>query len=336
MTEYIYIVLKKENTKMADLLDAHSLTEADILSLVDEAKTLKSILETREIKKLPTLRGKTIVSAFYENSTRTRVSFETAGKRLSADVINVSVGVSSVAKGESLEDMVLTLSALGADALILRHPHSGSAAQVARWTKRAGFSPAIINAGDGLHEHPTQALLDVMTILENFDTVRGLNVTIVGDIAHSRVARSNVGILSTLGANITLVSPPTLTPTGVDMWPHVHSTHDLDSVLPSTDVLMLLRVQQERMTIDYYPSAGEYSSDYGFNNARSLLLPAHAIVLHPGPMVRDMEISYEQGASPRSRVLEQVKNGVYMRMAVLYRCIYDTTIPNLSNSAELS
>jgi aspartate carbamoyltransferase catalytic subunit len=263
---------------------------------------------------------------FYENSTRTRVSFEVAGKWMSADVINVSAAGSSVGKGESLRDTALTLRAAGADALIIRHPASGAAHQLAAWTSTPDGGPAVVNAGDGMHEHPTQALLDALTIRQRLGGIEGRRVVIVGDILHSRVARSNVMLLHTLGAEVVLVAPPTLLPVGVDGWP-VTVSHDLDAELPAADAVLMLRVQAERMNGGFFPSAREYSIRYGLSQRRLDLLPEHAVVLHPGPMLRGMEIASAVADSPRAAVLQQVTNGVHMRMAVLFRLLVGTEAP---------
>jgi aspartate carbamoyltransferase catalytic subunit len=266
----------------------------------------------RPVKKLPTLRGRTVVNLFYEDSTRTRISFEAAAKRLSADVINFSAKGSSVAKGESLKDTALTLEAMGADAVVIRHSASGAPHRLAAWVRGS-----VVNAGDGTHEHPTQALLDAFTMRRRLGRLDGLRVTIVGDVLHSRVARSNVLLLSTLGAEVTLVAPPTLLPVAVGGWP-CSVSYDLDTALPKADVVMMLRVQQERMNAAYFPSVREYSRRYGLDGARMALLPDHGIVMHPGPMNRGVEIAAEVADSVRSTIVEQVTNGVSVRMAVLY------------------
>jgi len=299
------------------LISAADLTRGDALLILDTAEELAHLAD-RPIKKLPTLRGRTVVNLFYEDSTRTRISFEAAAKRLSADVINFSAKGSSVAKGESLKDTALTLEAMGADAVIIRHGASGAAHRLAGWVQGS-----VLNAGDGTHEHPTQALLDAFTIRRRLrETARGagldgLRVTIVGDVLHSRVARSNVLLLSTLGAEVTLAAPPTLLPLAVGSWPCAVS-YDLDSELSKSDVVMMLRVQQERMTAAYFPSVREYSRRYGLDSARMAQLPERAIVMHPGPMNRGVEIAAGVADSPRSTVVEQVANGVSVRMAVLY------------------
>jgi aspartate carbamoyltransferase catalytic subunit len=305
------------------LISAGDLTRDDALLILDTADELAQLQE-RPIKKLPTLRGRTVVNLFFEDSTRTRISFEAAAKRLSADVINFSAKGSSVAKGESLKDTALTLEAMGADAVVVRHSASGTPHRLANWVRGS-----IVNAGDGQHEHPTQALLDAFTIRRRLcgpgtstgsatgGGLDGLRVTIVGDILHSRVARSNVLLLSTLGAEVTLVAPPTLQPYDAGGWP-CGTGYDLDATLPKSDVVMMLRVQRERMNAAYFPSEREYSRRYGLDAARMAMLPEHAIVMHPGPMNRGVEIAAEVADSTRSTIVEQVANGVSIRMAVLY------------------
>ena len=293
------------------LLSARDLDREQALLVLDTAETLSEIAK-RPIKKLPTLRGRTVVNLFYEDSTRTRTSFELAAKRLSADVINFSAKGSSVSKGESLKDTAWTLEAMGADAVVIRHSASGAPHRLAGWIKGS-----VINAGDGTHEHPTQALLDAYTMRQRLGRLEGLRVTIVGDIIHSRVARSNVWLLSTLGAETTLVAPPTLLPVGVDEWPATVS-YDLDAALPKSDVVMMLRVQRERMGAAYFPSSREYSRRYGLDADRMAMLPDDAIVMHPGPMNRGVEIAAEVADSVRSTIVDQVTNGVSVRMALLY------------------
>jgi len=310
------------------LLSAGDLTRDQATAILDDADRFRQALLGREVKKLPTLRGRTIITMFYENSTRTRVSFEVAGKWMSADVINVSASGSSVSKGESLRDTALTLRAAGADALIVRHPASGAAQQLAEWTAEhdGGVSvggPSVINAGDGTHEHPTQALLDALTLRQRLGGIEGRRVVIVGDVLHSRVARSNVLLLHTLGAEVVLVSPPTLLPVGVSDWP-VTVSHDLDAELPAADAVLMLRVQAERMNGGFFPSTREYSVLYGLSDRRQALLPDHAVVLHPGPMLRGMEIAFAVADSPKSAVLQQVSNGVHVRMAVLFHLLVGT------------
>jgi aspartate carbamoyltransferase catalytic subunit len=296
------------------LRSAADLDAATATLILDTAAEMAA-LAGREVKKLPTLRGRTVVNLFYEDSTRTRISFEAAAKRLSADVINFSAKGSSVSKGESLKDTALTLQAMGADAVVIRHSASGAPHRLASWV-----DGSVINAGDGTHEHPTQALLDAYTMRSRLGRLDGLKVAIVGDVLHSRVARSNVLLLTTLGAEITLVGPPTLIPVDISaaLSPATKVSYDLDSVLPEMDVVMMLRVQTERMQDSYFPSAREYSRRYGLDVARMRKLPEHAIVMHPGPMNRGMEIAPEVADSSRSTIVEQVANGVSARMAVLY------------------
>jgi aspartate carbamoyltransferase catalytic subunit len=279
------------------------------------------------MKKLPTLRGRTIVNLFAEDSTRTRISFEAAAKRLSADVINFGAKVSSLSKGESLKDTALTLQAMGADAVIIRHGASGAPVRLA---DSAWMSGSVINAGDGTHEHPSQALLDAFTIRKHCTKgggdLAGLRIGIVGDVLHSRVARSNVLLLALLGAHVTLIAPPTLLPFGVESWP-VDISYDFDSVLPSLDAVMMLRVQQERMKELFFPNAREYSRYFGLNTDRLNALHPGAIVMHPGPMNRGLEITAESADSARSVIVEQVANGVSVRMAILYLLLAgDTSI----------
>jgi aspartate carbamoyltransferase catalytic subunit len=311
------------------LISAGDLSRDDAVLILDTAEELASV-EGRPIRKLPTLRGLTVVNLFYEDSTRTRTSFEAAAKRLSADVINFSAKGSSVAKGESLKDTALTLEAMGTDAVVIRHPASGAPRRLTDWV-----SGRVVNAGDGTHEHPTQALLDAFTIRQRLgggplagdsagrpggtrgQGLDGIRVTIVGDVLHSRVARSNVLLLSTLGAQVTMVAPPTLMPHAIDTWP-CRSSYDLDAELRKSDVVMMLRVQQERMTAAYFPTVREYRRRYGLDTGRMALLPEHAIVMHPGPMNRGVEIAAEVADSDRSTIVAQVANGVTVRMAVLY------------------
>jgi aspartate carbamoyltransferase catalytic subunit len=299
------------------LLSAADLGREDALLILDTAEHLDRALSGREVKKLPPLRGRTVVNLFYEDSTRTRTSFELAAKRLSADVVNFAAKGSSVSKGESLKDTALTLEAMGADAVVIRHSYSGAAHRLATWVQGS-----VVNAGDGTHEHPTQALLDAFTIRRRLrgatGDLDGLRVAIVGDVLHSRVARSNVALLTTLGARVTLVAPPTLVPRGVENWP-VACVFELDSALADSDVVMMLRVQRERMAGGFFPSAREYSRRYGLDARRMAMLDDNAIVMHPGPMNRGMEIAAEVADDPkRSTIVEQVTNGVSVRMAVLY------------------
>jgi aspartate carbamoyltransferase catalytic subunit len=306
------------------LLSVADLDAAAATGLLDTASRLKDTLLGREVRKLPTLRGRTVVTLFYEDSTRTRVSFEIAGKWMSADTINVSAKGSSVSKGESLRDTSLTISAMGADCVVMRHPASGAAHRVAGWQDRdaatTGTHTSVVNAGDGTHEHPTQALLDAATLRDSLGSIAGRRIGIVGDVLHSRVARSNVLLLSLLGAEVVLIAPPTLLPTGVEEWP-CRVSHSLDAELPALDAVMMLRVQAERMHGGFFPSAREYAIAYGLNENRLGLLPEGAPVLHPGPMVRGMEIAPAVADSSNAKVLAQVRNGVHVRMAVLYHLL---------------
>lgn len=309
---------------MKHLLTTRDLSRDEAVLILDTAGEMAKTQE-REIRKLPTLRGKTVINLFFEDSTRTRISFEAAAKRLSADVINFSAKGSSVAKGESLKDTAQTLQAMGADGVVIRHWASGAAERLATsgWTRGA-----VVNAGDGTHEHPTQALLDAYTIRRHLRDgepgvgLDGLTVAIVGDILHSRVARSDSWLLTTLGARVILVAPPTLVPLGVETWP-VEVAHSLDEALEEYDLdaIMMLRIQLERMTgggAAFFPSPAEYTRLYGLDGTRLARLPKRTIVMHPGPMNRGLEISAEAADSPRSVVVEQVANGVSVRMAVLY------------------
>ena len=302
---------------MRHLLSINDLSAIDAIGILDTATELARINDG-QVKKLPTLRGRTIVNLFAEDSTRTRISFEAAAKRLSADVINFSAKGSSLSKGESLKDTAQTLQAMGADAVVIRHSASGAAQRLAdlEW-----MSGSVINAGDGTHEHPSQALLDAFTIRKHLgkgaSDLKGLRVAIVGDVLHSRVARSNVLLLSMLGADVVLVAPPTLLPVGVESWPATIS-YDFDSVIPNVDVIMMLRVQQERMSDLFFPNSREYSRYFGLNSERMSAMSKHAIVMHPGPMNRGLEIAADVADSARSVIVEQVTNGVNVRMAILY------------------
>jgi len=302
---------------MRHLLSIADLSKVEALSILNTAETLSRVSDG-PMKKLPTLRGRTIVNLFAEDSTRTRISFEAAAKRLSADVINFSAKGSSVSKGESLKDTAQTLQAMGADAVIIRHSASGAAQTLAdnQW-----MSGSVINAGDGTHEHPSQALLDAFTIRKHLghgsDDLTGIRVAIIGDILHSRVARSNVLLLTMLGAHVTLVAPPTLLPVGVESWP-VTISYDFDQVIESVDAVMMLRIQLERMSEMFFPNAREYSRYFGLNKDRLAKMKANAIVMHPGPMNRGLEITADCADSARSVILEQVTNGVSVRMAILY------------------
>ena len=329
---------------MKHLLSAQDLTHEEAVMILDTAEAMAAT-QRHAVKKLPTLRGKTVVNLFFEDSTRTRISFETAAKRLSADVINFSAKGSSVSKGESLKDTAQTIMAMGADAVVVRHRACGAAHLLAH----AGWIDVpVLNAGDGTHQHPTQALLDAMTLRRWYAPggpdsgaaragdgtpapqgrdLAGARVVIVGDVLHSRVARSNVALLTTLGARVTLVAPPTLLPVGMDEWT-CRVRYDLDAAIEEVepDAVMMLRIQRERMSAaggGFFPSPAEYSQAYGLNLARRAAMPSHAIVMHPGPMNRGLEITAEAADDPRSRVIEQVGNGVSVRMAALYLLLAD-------------
>ena len=309
---------------MKHLLSINDISQAEAVTILNTAEELAKATDG-PIKKLPTLRGRTIVNLFAEDSTRTRISFEAAAKRLSADVINFSAKGSSLSKGESLKDTAQTLQAMGADAVIIRHQACGAAARLAdnRW-----MSGAVINAGDGTHEHPSQALLDAFTIRRHLihggDTLDDLHVAIVGDILHSRVARSNVLLLTKLGAKVTLVAPPTLLPVGVENWP-VSITFNFDEIIETVDVVMMLRVQLERMTEMFFPNAREYSRYFGLNADRLRRMKQNSILMHPGPMNRGLEITADSADSARSVIVEQVTNGVNVRMAILYLLLAGTS-----------
>ncbi len=302
---------------MRHLLSIEDLSKADAINILDTSELLSKASDG-PMKKLPTLRGRTIVNLFAEDSTRTRISFEAAAKRLSADVINFSAKGSSVSKGESLKDTAQTLQAMGADAVIIRHSASGAAHTLAahKW-----MSGSVINAGDGTHEHPSQALLDAFTIRKHLahgeSDLTGLHIAIVGDILHSRVARSNVLLLTKLGASVTLVAPPTLMPVGVEQWP-VNLSYNLDEIIDQVDAVMMLRIQLERMSEIFFPNAREYSRYFALNADRVRMMKKNAIIMHPGPMNRGLEITAESADSARSVILDQVRNGVTVRMAILY------------------
>ena len=302
---------------MKHLLSINDISKVEAISILDTAQELARVSDG-PMKKLPTLRGRTIVNLFAEDSTRTRISFEAAAKRLSADVINFSAKGSSISKGESLKDTAQTLQAMGADAVIIRHGASGAAQRLAdsKW-----MSGSVINAGDGTHEHPSQALLDAFTVRKHLskgaNDLTGLRVAIVGDVLHSRVARSNVLLLSKLGAQVILVAPPTLLPVGIDTWP-CQISYDLDEVISNVDAIMMLRIQLERMNELYFPNAREYSRYFGLNSDRIRAMKPEAIVMHPGPMNRGLEITADAADGARSVIVEQVTNGVSIRMAILY------------------
>jgi aspartate carbamoyltransferase catalytic subunit len=313
---------------MKHLLSTRDLDRETAVRILDIAEDMALTAE-REVKKLPTLRGRTVVNLFFEDSTRTRLSFESAAKRLSADVITFSAKGSSVSKGEGLKDTAQTLQAMGADAIVVRHADSGAAHLLAH----SGWIDAhVLNAGDGTHEHPTQALLDAFTMRQRrFGTdsrsrdLSGVRVVIVGDIAHSRVARSNVWLLTTLGAEVHLVAPRTLLPSGVGTWPvRVHENLE-DALAQRPDVVMMLRIQQERMHDAFFPTAREYAREWGLTTERVTALSADTMVMHPGPMNRGLEISSAAADSERSTVLDQVTNGVFIRMAVLYMLVAGAT-----------
>jgi aspartate carbamoyltransferase catalytic subunit len=322
---------------MRHLLSAADLDLAEVRSILDLAEEM-SLVQDRPVKKLPALRGRTVVNLFFEDSTRTRSSFEIAGKWLSADVINVSAKGSSVSKGESLRDTVLTVAAMGVDALVIRHHASGAPWQAAHWT-----DAHVLNAGDGTHEHPTQALLDAFTLRRHFratepdlDTFAGKAIALVGDLTHSRVARSNVLLLQTLGARVILVAPPTLLPSGVESWP-AETTTAFNDVLAEADAVMMLRVQRERMSGGYFPTAREYTVGYGLTRPRLCLMKPGAAICHPGPMNRGLEISADAADAANSLILSQVAAGVAVRMSVLYQLLGgedDAHPPRLEGAAR--
>ena len=304
-------------TRHGDLRNLLSIADLgpDVAAGIDEVMTVTdSFVEVSEraIPMVPALRGRTVVSLFFEDSTRTRLSFETAAKRLSADTMNFSVSTSSVKKGESLRDTIETIEAMGVDAIVVRHASAGVPRQIAQWA-----TSAVINAGDGWHEHPTQALLDCFTIRQRFGDLAGRRIAIVGDVKHSRVARSNIAAFTALGAEVTIVAPPTLLPPSLEGWP-VRVSHDLDAMLPELDVCYLLRMQRERMTEALIPSLREYTSRFGLTEQRAERLADHAIVMHPGPMNRGVEIAASVADGPNCVVIDQVRSGVAVRMAVLF------------------
>ncbi len=293
------------------LLSMHDLTADDITRVLDTAESFREV-GTRVIKKVPALRGRTVVNFFLENSTRTRISFELAAKRLSADVINFTASGSSVAKGESLKDTALTLQAMGADAIVIRHSSSGSPLQLTEWV-----DAHVLNAGDGTHEHPTQGLLDLYTMREKLGRLEGLRVAIVGDVLHSRVARSlSIGLV-TMGANVTFVGPPTLIPPDAESW-GVQVDYDIDGVIGKLDVCYMLRVQKERQRLEFFPSVREYARLFGLTRERAAQLPEGALVMHPGPMNRGVEIASDVADLPHAVIEDQVTNGIATRMALLY------------------
>ena len=303
---------------MKNLLSIDDVSVADVEKIFATAAEMHDV-QTREVKKLPALRGRTVINLFFEDSTRTRSSFEIAGKWLSADVINLSAKGSSTSKGESLRDTALTVTAMGIDGLVIRHPASGAPGQVAAWT-----GVPVINAGDGTHEHPTQALLDAYALTRKLGSLEGKHVAIVGDLTHSRVFRSNIKLLAKLGARVTVVAPPTLMPSGIAAWSEKDgfaASYDLDAVLPEVDAVMMLRVQKERMSGGYFPSAREYAVTYGLTRRRLAMLNPGTPILHPGPMNRGLEISPEAADAADSLILDQVSAGVAVRMSVLYHLL---------------
>jgi len=300
------------------LLSMNDLDKQEILTILDTAETMHEV-QRREVKKLPTLRGRTVVNMFFEDSTRTRSSFELAGKWLSADVINISGKGSSTSKGESLRDTVRTVAAMGVDGFVIRHSASGAAQQVSEWV-----DAVVINAGDGTHEHPTQALLDAYSMRRRLGDLDGRHVAIVGDLTHSRVLRSNLICLKTLGAHVTVVAPPTLMPGGITTWAKsegFETSYDLDAVLPTVDAVMMLRVQRERMSGGFFPTEREYTVGYGLTRERLRSLQEHTVILHPGPMNRGLEIATDAADAAQSLVLDQVSAGVAIRMSVLYHLL---------------
>ena len=295
----------------AHLLGIDGMTRADLEELLELTDTFAEV-GRRPIPKVPALRGRTVATVFFENSTRTRMSFDTAARRLSADTIAFTTGGSSISKGESLRDTVEVVASYGVDALVVRHPMAGTAHRVAGWT-----NASVVNAGDGCHEHPTQALLDCYTLREHRGALDGMRIAIVGDVRHSRVARSNVLAFKTLGAEVVLVAPATLLPPAVEGWP-VTVAHELDPLLGDLDAVYLLRMQRERISEGLIPSIREYAADFGLSAERAARLPAEALILHPGPTNPGVEISAAAAADPRSVILDQVVHGVSVRMAVLF------------------
>lgn len=306
--------------RMRHLISIEDLDPEQVTLILDTAEQLREIAE-RPIKKVPTLRGRTVCNLFLEDSTRTRISFDIAAKRLSADVITFSAKGSSVSKGESFKDTALTLDAMGVDAVVVRSESSGAPLQLSRY-----LDVPILNAGDGWHQHPTQALLDLFTIRRHFGRLEGLTVTIVGDVLHSRVARSEVQALTMMGANVRVCAPPTLLPPFVETW-GVEVVRDLDDALPDSDVVYLLRVQRERMHRAFFPTTREYARLYGMTSERLAALPEHAVILHPGPMNRGVEITPDVADSPRALITEQVSSGIAVRMACLYLLLGSADAP---------
>jgi aspartate carbamoyltransferase catalytic subunit len=312
------------------LLDTHDLSLDDIVNILDVADRMAEV-NRRQVPKVPALKGKTIATVFFEDSTRTRLSFETAARRLSADVLTFLASSSSVNKGESLRDTIETLSAMGVHAFVVRHKSSGVPAQLSQWT-----DAAVINAGDGWHQHPTQGLLDAYTISREFGspaTLAGRTVAIVGDIKHSRVARSNVDLLTRMGARVVLVAPPSLLPSHVETWP-VEVRATIDDIVDNVDVVYLLRVQMERMQSASIPNLAEYTRLYALTPERAAVMQDHAILMHPGPMNRGVEITVDPADVPGSRILHQVANGVSVRMAVLFTLLGGDSVSSLSVGGE--
>ena len=315
---------------MKHLLDTHDLSLDDIVNILDVADRMAEV-NRRQVPKVPALKGKTIATVFFEDSTRTRLSFETAARRLSADVLTFLASSSSVNKGESLRDTIETLSAMGVHAFVVRHKSSGVPAQLSQWT-----DAAVINAGDGWHQHPTQGLLDAYTISREFGspaTLAGRTVAIVGDIKHSRVARSNVDLLTRMGARVVLVAPPSLLPSHVETWP-VEVRATIDDIVDNVDVVYLLRVQMERMQSASIPNLAEYTRLYALTPERAAVMQDHAILMHPGPMNRGVEITVDPADVPGSRILQQVANGVSVRMAVLFTLLGGDSVSSLSAGGE--
>ena len=303
---------------MKHLLSVDDLDVDTIQEIFSTAADMHDV-QSRSVKKLPALRGRTVVNMFFEDSTRTRSSFEIAGKWLSADVINISAKGSSTSKGESLRDTVLTVCAMGVDGLVIRHPASGAAQQVSQWV-----DANVVNAGDGTHEHPTQALLDAYTLQRQLGSLEGRHVAIIGDLTHSRVFRSNIQCLTKLGAQVTVVAPPTLMPSGVTDWSAsagFETSYDIDAVLPHADAVMMLRVQRERMSGGFFPSAREYTVGYGLTKDRLAVLGPDVPICHPGPMNRGLEIAADAADAAQSLILDQVSAGLAVRMAVLYHLL---------------
>ena len=315
---------------MKHLLSTHDLSVDEIVSLLATADHMSEI-NKRSVPKVPALRGQTIASVFFEDSTRTRLSFETAAKRLSADVMTFLAGTSSVNKGESLRDTIETLSAMGVDAFVIRHKSSGAPLQITQWT-----DAAVVNAGDGWHQHPTQALLDAYTITRNFGdpvSMQGRTIAIIGDIKHSRVARSNIDVFTRLGAKVIVVAPDVLLPLSIESW-GVTTARSIDDVIETVDVLYMLRMQRERMDAGLIPSLRDYSNQYALTPERARRMQPHALLMHPGPINRGVEMLVDPSDVPGSRILQQVTNGISVRMAVLFTLLGGDVTATLSQGAE--